>query len=73
VVQALRQVGVADTKTFLLGRRLFRYMAAVDFRRHLTLHPRFQEWGDLMGSFQEKVPEARENEKWALMGKMFQL
>ena len=80
VVEALRQVGIIDLKIFLLGRRLFMYLTAtddfdpaVDFARYLTLHPRCREWEDLMSSLQEKVPEAKEHEKWAMMEKVFDL
>lgn len=80
VVRSLRQVGISDMKIFLLGRRLFMYLEAendfdpaVDFPRYLTLHPKCQEWEDLMGRFQETVPEAKEGEKWAMMEKVFQL
>jgi L-rhamnose mutarotase len=80
VIAALKQVGVIDMKIYLLGRRLFMYMTtrngfdpAVDFPAYLQLHPRCQEWEDLMGTFQEKVPEAQPHEKWALMEKVFQL
>lgn len=80
VVDALKQVGILDMKIYLLGRRLFMFMQTeddfdpgVDFPRYLTIHPRCQEWEDLMGSFQEKLPEAQPHEKWAMMEKVFQL
>lgn len=80
VVEALKKVGVLDMKIYLLGRRLFMFMQteddfdpAVDFPKYLALHPRCQEWEDLMGTFQEKLPEAQPQEKWTLMEKVFQL
>jgi L-rhamnose mutarotase len=45
----------------------------VDFPRYLILHPRCQEWEDLMGTFQEPVPEAQPGEKWAAMEEVFAL
>jgi L-rhamnose mutarotase len=80
VVEAFRTVGVLDMKIFLLGRRLFLTMdtidtfePAVDFPRYLTLHPRCQEWEDMMGDFQERLPESKEGEKWVYMEQIFQL
>ena len=80
VTRALRAVGIREMKIYLLGRRLFMTMQTtdafqpeVDFPRYLTLHPKCQEWEDLMGTFQERVPEAKEGEKWAYMEQIFQL
>ncbi len=67
-------------KIYLLGRRLFMYLTtkdgfdlATDFPAYLQLHPRCQEWEDLMNALQEKVPEAQSHEKWAQLEKVFQL
>ncbi|MGB3587478.1 MAG: L-rhamnose mutarotase [Tunicatimonas sp.] len=79
VLSALKEVGIIDMKIYRLGRRLFMFMQTkddfdfnVDMPRYLTLHPRCQEWEDLMGTFQEKVPEAQPYEKWAIMNKVFE-
>ncbi len=79
VLAALKEVGVIDMKIYRLGRRLFMFMQTedefdlnVDMPRYLTLHPRCREWEDLMGTFQEKVPEAQPQEKWANMKKVFE-
>lgn len=79
VLASLKQVGILDMKIYRLGRRLFMFMQTeddfdpeVDLPRYLTLHPRCQEWEDMMGTFQEKVPEAQPNEKWAMMKKVFE-
>jgi len=78
--QALKAVGIIQMKIFLLGRRLFMYMQTVDefdidrdFPRYLEQHPRCKEWDDLMSTFQEKVPEAMEDEWWALMEQVYDL
>lgn len=80
VSQALKAVGVQSMEIFLLGRRMFMHMTttddfepARDFARYLQMHPRCQEWEDLMGTFQEKVPEAKPEEKWAMMEQVFKL
>ncbi|MDZ4700362.1 MAG: L-rhamnose mutarotase [Rhodothermales bacterium] len=80
VVEALQAVGIHQMRIWLLGRRLFMvadvaegFEPAVDFPRYLTLHPRCQEWEDLMGTLQEPVPEAKPGEKWAEMEEVFRL
>lgn len=80
VIDSLKRVGIVDMKIYLLGRRLFMFIQTedhfepeIDFPKYLTLHPRCQEWEDLMSTFQEKLPEAQPHEKWALMEKVFQL
>jgi len=79
-LQGLKAVGILDMKIFLLGRRMFMYMTAEDgfepdrdFPRYMAQNPKAREWDELMRTFQEKVPEAREGEWWALMEKVFDL
>ena len=74
VLKSLQAVGITDMQIYLLGRRMFMVMRTVDtfdpatdFARYLQLDPRCQEWEDLMGQFQEPVPEAEAGEKWAAM------
>ena len=78
VLQALKDVGVIDMKIYLLGRRLFMtceveddFDHTIDFPKYLDLHPRCQEWEDLMGTYQEPVADAAEGEKWAFMEEVF--
>lgn len=80
VVEALQAVGIHQMRIWILGRRLFMvadvvddFEPAVDFPRYLTLHPRCQEWEDLMGTLQEPVQEAKPGEKWAAMEEVFRL
>jgi L-rhamnose mutarotase len=80
VIRSFKAVGITDMKIFLLDRRMFMYMVTkddfdpdVDFPRYLTLDPKCREWEDLMGTFQEKLPEAQPHEKWVRMEKVFQL
>jgi L-rhamnose mutarotase len=77
---ALKTVGITSMKIFLLGRRMFMYMETVDsfvperdFPKYLEQHPRCKEWDDLMRTFQEKVPEAQEDEWWAVMEQVYDL
>ena len=79
-LQGLREVGIVDMKIFLLGRRMFMYMAAEDgfdpardFARYVEQNPKAAEWDELMSTFQEKVEEAGEDEWWASMEMVFDL
>jgi L-rhamnose mutarotase len=80
VEAALREVGITAMKIFLLGRRLFMYMesgddfvARRDFPRYLEQHPGCKAWDELMRTYQEKVPEAGEDEWWAMMEQVYDL
>ena len=79
VIARLREIGIREMRIYLLGRRMFMYMEAVDgfdpgrdFPR-LNEDPRYREWDELMRSMQEKVPEAGEDEWWAEMELGFDL
>src|SRR5207249_55841 len=63
VIARLKEIGIIEMKIFLIGRRLFMYMEAVDgfdpdrdFPK-LNELPRYREWDVLMSSMQERVPE----------------
>ena len=79
-LQGLRQVGVVDMKIFLLGRRLFMYVAAEDgfepardFARYVESNPRAASstfsWNWDMSSFHSAAPD----EWWASMDLIFDL
>ena len=80
VVDALRAVGLHELLIWRLDRRLFMLARAgsdfdpdVDFARYLTLHPRCQEWEDLMGTLQAPLPQAPAGTKWVRMDRIFTL
>ena len=57
---------------------MFMYMETVDgfdpetdFPRHMAMHPRCQEWGNKMSSFQVPAPEAPTGAWWAYMEEVF--
>ena len=79
VVSRLREIGITEMRIYLLGRRMFMYMEAVDgfspereFPK-LTQDPRYREWDELMRTFQVRAPEARPDEWWASMEEVFDL
>ena len=79
-LEGAKEVGVIDMKIFLLGTRMFMFMTAVDgfeperdFTRYMEQNPKAREWDDLMRTFQEKVPEAKDGEWWANMELVFDM
>ena len=80
VLDCLKKVGITKMDIYLLGRRMFMIMEATDefeperdFERLEEMHPRYKEWQELMNTFQERVPEAKAGEHWAVMEKVFEL
>ena len=79
-LQGAKDVGVVDMKIFLLGTRMFMYLTTVDdfvperdFARYMEQNTKAREWDDLMRTFQQKVPEAKEDEWWATMELVFDM
>jgi L-rhamnose mutarotase len=80
VCTSLREVGILGMRIYLLGQRMFMVMQTVDdfnperdFAHYLELDPKCQEWEDLMGKFQQPLPQAQPGEKWLYMDKVFDL
>jgi L-rhamnose mutarotase len=79
VVSRLKEVGITEMRIYLIGRRLFMYMEAVDSfdpaRDYPKLDelPRYHEWNELMSTMQERAPEASPSDWWALMEQVFDL
>jgi L-rhamnose mutarotase len=80
VETALQRIGITAMKIFLIGRKLFMYMETVDdfepqrdFPQYLKDHARCKQWDELMQTFQEKIPEAGEDEWWVRMELVYQL
>jgi L-rhamnose mutarotase len=80
VSESLLGAGVRKMEIFLLGTRLVMILELADgldmrqvFERHLRSGPRVVEWEQLMKSFQQQVPGAREGEWWAAMEQVFHL
>ncbi len=44
-----------------------------DFTRYMEKNPTAREWDDLMQTFQEKVPEAKDEEWWATNDLVFDM
>ena len=79
VVSRLRENGITQMRIYLLSRRMFMYMEAVDgfsperdFPK-LAQDPHYREWDELMRGLQQPAPEARAGEWWAPMEEVFDL
>jgi L-rhamnose mutarotase len=79
VIARLIEIGIVEMRIYLLGRRLFMYMEAVDgfsperdFPK-LAEDARYREWDELMRGLQQPASEARAGEWWAPMEEVFDL
>ena len=77
VIQGQREVGIVDMQIFRRGRSLFMIMDTVDdfdFKRdmaRLATLPRQAEWEAYVSQFQGCSANARSDEKWQLMERIF--
>ena len=79
VVSRLRENGITQMRIYLLSRRMFMYMEAIDgfsperdFPK-LAQDPRYREWDQLMRGLQQPAPVARAGQWWAPMEEVFDL
>ena len=79
VRDGIREVGILEMEIYLLGSRLVMIVdAPVDFRwseamKRLAPLPRQAEWEALVSKFQGCRPDARSDEKWQPMERIFRL
>lgn len=77
VLARIREVGITRMEIFLLGRRMFMYLQAVDSFEPARDFPRLnedaksREWDALMRTLQERAPEAGPDQWWAPMERVF--
>lgn len=77
VIAGQREVGILDMQIYRRGRSLFMIMDTVDnfdFERdmeRLATLPRQAEWEAYVAQFQGAKANARSDEKWQLMEKIF--
>ena len=71
--------GISGMEIYCIGNRLFMIMETdddFDFEQKAAMdavNPKVIEWEQLMDKFQQRLPWAKEGEKWVLMNKIFQL
>lgn len=79
VRDGIREVGILEMEIYLLGSRLVMIVdAPVDFRwseamKRLATLPRQADWEALVSKFQGCRPDARSDEKWQPMERIFRL
>lgn len=79
ITRSIKDSGIDDMEIYLLGTRMFMIMEvneSFSFEAKAEadqINPRVQEWENLMGTFQEGLPQARPGEKWLLMDRVFKL
>lgn len=79
ITNSIKSAGIEDLEIYLLGTRMFMVMEVNDqfsFEAKAKAdrqNPRVREWEELMWKFQEPLPEAKPDEKWLLMEKIFKL
>ncbi len=71
--------GIENLEIYNVSNRLFMIMEvneSFSFEKKTAMdleNPIVQEWENLMWKYQQKLPWAKENEKWVLMDKIYQL
>ena len=79
IKKSILDSGVNSMEIYRTGNRLFMIMETDDsfsFERKAemdTVNEKVIEWEQLMWKFQQRLPWAKEGEKWVLMEKIFQL
>lgn len=79
ITQSIETAGIENLDIYLAGNRLFMIMEvnnsfSFDKKTAMDLaNPKVQEWENLMWKYQQKLPFAKEGEKWILMDKIYQL
>lgn len=77
--QGMREIGILDMEIYLLGTKLFMIMDTVpDFDHEsamaeLATKPRQREWEAYVSKFQQTTAEAKADEKWQLMERIYKI
>ena len=79
ITKSLKDAGVVDMEIYLLGTRMFMMMevdSEFSFAKKAEMdlaNPKVREWEELMGRFQNPLPNASPVERWRVMEKVFEL
>lgn len=79
ILQSIKESGIVNMEIYRFGNRLFMIMETTEefsFEKKQELdlqNPKVQEWENLMWNFQHPLAGSKENEKWKIMDKIFQL
>jgi L-rhamnose mutarotase len=79
ITESIKASGIVDMEIYLLGTRMFMIMEVNEsFTFEKTARadqrdPKVQEWEQLMWKFQQALPQAKPDEKWLRMERIFKL
>jgi len=79
IIKSIKDSNIEELEIYLVANRLFMIMEVNDdfsFDKKAKMdnsNPKVQEWETLMWNFQQKLPFAKEGEKWVLMEEIFKL
>ncbi len=79
ITKSIKDAGIEELEIYLVANRLFMIMEVNEtfsFDKKTTMdeaNPKVQEWETLMWKYQQKLPFAKEGEKWVLMDKIYSL
>lgn len=79
IAQSIKDSGIEGMEIYLLGTRMFMIMEVGETfsfeakAKADSINPKVQQWENLMWTFQQSLPEAKPEEKWLLMERIFNL
>tara|TARA_R110002167_G_scaffold218380_1_gene423104 strand:- start:181 stop:516 length:336 start_codon:yes stop_codon:yes gene_type:complete len=79
ITQSIIDSGIENAEIYCVGNRLFMILEVNDsfsFEQKEQMdnaNRKVQEWEELMWKYQQKMPWSKENEKWVLMDKIYEL
>mgnify|MGYP005993489017 CR=1 FL=1 len=79
ITHSIETAGIENLDIYLAGNRLFMIMEVNDtfsFEKKTAMdlaNPKVQEWENLMWKYQQKLPFAKEGERWILMDQIYNL
>ena len=79
ITASIKSASIEEMEIYLLGTRMFMIMEVHDTfsfeakAKSDREDPKVREWEELMGKFQQPLPNAKSGEKWLLMERIFQL
>jgi L-rhamnose mutarotase len=79
IINSIQSAGIENLEIYLTGNRLFMIMEVNDsfsFEKKTAMdlaNPKVQDWENLMWKYQQKLPFAKEGEKWVLMDQIYKL
>ena len=79
IPRGIRECGLTEMQIYLRGTRMFMIAEVgdhVDFDAAMTKMatlPRQKEWAEFVARFQQQLPDAKGDEKWLMMERVFKL